>query len=449
MARRKNKGLRVYQQDAAGIDVGSREHWVAVPEDRDAEPVRSFGTFTSDLHRLARWLKDCAIHKVAMESTGVYWLPLYEVLEQEGFEVVLVNASHVRNVPGRKSDVLDCQWLQELHSYGLLRASFRPPAAIAELRTYARQRQTLVESAAREVQHMQKALMQMNVQVHHVVSDITGKTGMAIVRALVGGNYDPDELANHRDPRCRASKQQIAEALRGNIQREHMFVLRQSLALYDAYQKHIAACDRRIEKKLGELQAKCPTLPNSLPAPKPRNTPRGNQPTFDIRGPLHRIAGGADITQIPGIASLTALNVVAEVGTNMERWPTERHFTSWLNLAPGTRITGGKSISAHRRPAKNRAGTLLRQAAVSVGRTQTALGAFYRRIAARRGKGKAVVATARKMACLIYRLLRYGGEYHEVGVALYEQRYQQRRLASLRKQARSLGFDLTPAAAAT
>jgi transposase len=441
--------LQVHRPDAAGVDIGSRQHWVAVPEDRDAKPVQPFETVTSDLHRLADWLATCGVTTVAMESTGVYWLPLYEILEQRGFEVLLVNASHVKNVPGRKSDVRDCQWIQQLHSYGLLRGSFRPTSEIAELRTYMRQRQTLVESAARELQHMQRSLMLMNIQLHHVVSDISGKTGMLIVRALASGNYDPKELAVYRDPRCRASEARIVEALQGNYQPEHVFVLKQALDLYDAYQTRIAECDARIEQTLASVAARCPKPPSPpLPAKK-RGIPHGNQPTFEIRDPLHRITAGADLTQIPGIANLTALNLLSEVGPDMTRWPTEKHFVAWLNLAPGTNITGGKVLTARRPAVNNRAGILLRQAAVSLGKTSTALGAFYRRLAARRGKGKALVATARKLACLVYRLLRHGGQYLEQGVAAYEEHYRMRKIAALRRQAKSLGLHLVELLPAT
>lgn len=444
MAKKKNKPkpLRVCHPDAAGIDIGANEHWVAVPLDRAEQPVRSFGTFTSDLHRLADWLEQCHIRTVAMESTGVYWIPLYELLEERGFEVLLVNAAHARNVPGRKSDVLDCQWLQELHTFGLLRASFRPEARIAELRTYTRHRQTLVEEAARQIQRMQKALDQMNVQVHHVIADITGKTGLTIVRHIVAGIHDPEVLAQFRDPRCRASKQVVLEALRGNYKPEHLFTLQQALALYDTYGEHITECDQRIEQVLVQLEATFPE--RSTPKLKRKSYARNNQIAIDVRNPLQRMLGGVDIQSIAGIGPLTALNLVSETGLDMNRWRTEKHFTSWLNIAPGTHISGGRKLSSRRRNTKNRAGQILRQAAGSLGRTQTALGAFYRRIAARRGKGIAIVATARKLACIYYRLLRCGGQYVERGAAAAELDYQQRRLSFLKRQAKALGYELQP-----
>lgn len=449
MAKKRNKqtSLQVKNPDAAGIDIGSTEHWVAVPADRAERTVRPFRTFTSDLEQLADWLKDCGIRTVAMESTGVYWIPVYELLEERGFEVLLVNAAHARNVPGRKSDVLDCQWLQQLHTFGLVRASFRPEARITELRTYARQRQTLVEEAARQIQRIQKSLDQMNVQLHHVVADITGKTGMTIVRHIADGNHDPALLATYRDPRCRATEETIREALRGHYKAEHLFTLQQSLSLYDAYGEHIRACDQRLEDMLRELVLRFPEIDAPPKAPKFRA--RDRQISIDIRNPLERILGGVDVQSIIGIGPLTALNLLAETGHDMTRWRTEKHFTSWLNFAPGTHISGGRRLSSRRRPGRNRAGLLLRQAASSVGRTQTALGAFYRRIAARRSKAVAVVATARKIACAYYRLVRYGGQYVERGAIAAEHDYQERRLKSLRRQAKLLGYELTEVPPAT
>lgn len=443
MAKKKNKvrTLPVLHPDAAGIDIGSDEHWVAVPPDRAEKSVMPFRTFTSDLRRLADWLQECGVRTVAMESTGVYWIPLYELLEERGLEVLLVNAAHARNVPGRKSDILDCQWLQELHSFGLLRASFRPGPRIAELRVYTRHRQTLVEEGARQIQRMQKALDQMNVQLHHVIADITGKTGMAVVRHIVTGQHDPEVLAQYRDARCRAPKEVIIEALRGHYKTEHLFTLRQALSLYDTLATHIKECDERIEKVLAEIAIEFPETDATKKAPK--FPARGNQIAIDVRNPLQRIFGGADVQSIAGIGPLTALNLLSETGHDMTRWPTEKHFTSWLNFAPGTKISGGRRLSSKRRPGRNRAGLILRQAASALARTQTALGAFYRRLAARRSKAVAIVATARKLACAFYRLLRFGGEYVELGADAAERHYQQRRITSLKRQAKLLGFDLT------
>lgn len=442
MAKRKHnkKALRVCNPDAAGIDIGADVHWVAVPADRHEQPVQSFGTFTSELERLAAWLEQCEVRTVAMESTGVYWIPLFELLEERGFQVLLVNAAHVRNVPGRKSDVIDCQWLLELHTFGLLRASFRPEARITELRTYTRHRKTLVEEAARQIQRMQKSLDQMNVQIHHVVADITGKTGITIVRQIVAGIHDPEVLAESRDPRCKVSKQVITEALRGHYRPEHLFTLQQALTLYDTYGDRIRDCDDRIAEVLAQLAEAFPRP--DTPKLKPKFRAHNNQIAVDVRNPLQRILGGVDLQSIAGIGPLTALNLVSETGLDMTRWRTEKHFTSWLNISPGTHISGGRRLSSRRRNAKNQAGQILRQAASSLGKTPTAFGAFYRRVAARRGKGVAVVATARKLACVYYRLLRHGGQYVELGAAAAETAYAERRLTALKRQARTLGFEL-------
>jgi transposase len=427
--------------NAAGIDCGSEEHYVAVPVDRDATPVRSFRTFTADLHRLADWLTACGVTSVAMESTGVYWIPLYEILEARGLEVVLVNARHVKNVPGRKTDVVDCQWLQELHSVGLLRGSFRPTAAMATLRAYLRHRETLVQSAASHVQRMQKALVQMNLQLATVVSDITGGTGLRILRDIVGGQTDPHALAQHRDRRCHASQAEITAALTGHYRPEHVFVLQQNLELFDAFQRQLAACDAAIEAHLDTLVAQAPAPDAPLPAPRTRRKPRDNEPQFEIRSPLHHLTG-VDLTQLDAIGPYGALRLLAEIGIDMSRWPTEKHFTSWLTLAPHNKISGGRLLSSKTQPSANRAAGILRMAAMSLGRTDTALGAFYRRLAYRIGKAKAITATARKLAILVYRTLKEGLIYHDPGAAAYDAQHRHRILRRLRQRATDLGFAL-------
>jgi len=427
--------------NAAGIDCGAAEHYVAVPADRDATPVRSFKTFTTDLQRLADWLLACGVTTVAMESTGVYWIPLYEILEARGLDVVLVNARHVKNVPGRKSDVVDCQWLQQLHSVGLLRGSFRPTAAIAALRAYLRHRETLVQSAASHVQRMQKALVQMNLQLAIVISDITGVTGLRIVRSIVAGQTDPRALAQHRDPRCQAAEADIIAALTGHYRPEHIFVLRQNLELFDAYQRQLAACDAAIEAHVDALVAQAPAPAGPLPGPRTRRKPRDNEPRFDIRTPLHHLTG-VDLTQIDAIGPYSALRLLAEIGTDMRRWPTEKHFTSWLTLAPHNKISGGRLLSSKTLPSANRAAGILRMAAMSLGRTETALGAFYRRLAYRVGKAKAITATARKLAILVYRTLKDGLVYHDPGAAAYDAQHRTRVLRRLRQRAANLGFSL-------
>lgn len=428
--------------NVAGIDCGSAEHFVAVPPDRDVTPVQSFRTFTNDLLRLADWLTAGRVTSVAMEATGVYWIPIYEILEARGFEVVLVNARHLKNVPGRKSDVSDCEWIRELHSVGLLRGSFRPPDAIVALRAYLRHRQTVIESAGTYIQRMQKALVQMNLQLPLVVSDITGVTGLRIVRDLVAGCRDPEQLAEHRDHRCRASKAEIIAALTGNYRPEHLFVLQQNLDLFDACQTQLVACDRAIEAHVQTLTAHRPSPTTPLPDPRVTKKPRDNEPRFEIRTPLHQLTGGVDLTQIDGIAPYTALKLVSEIGTDMSRWATEKHFTSWLTLAPKNKISGGRLLSSRTQPSANRAAAILRMTAMSLGRTQTALGAFYRRLAARIGKPQAITATARKLATLVYRALKGDLAYRDPGAVAYDLQQRTRVLRRLRQRAATLGFEL-------
>jgi transposase len=423
---------------AAGIDIGSRFHVVAVSPALAAEPVRPYQSFTDDLHRMADWLVDLGITTVAMESTGIYWIPAFEMLEARGVEVLLGHARHVKNVPGRKTDVHDACWLQQLHQHGLLRGSFRPAHALAALRAYLRHRERLLEYAAAHIQHMQKALMQRNVQLHHVVSDITGATGMQIIRAIVAGNHDPVTLASYRDVRCKASEDTVRQALTGNDRPEHVFMLRQALEWYDGYQAKVVECAQDIE---GVLASFAPAdNGTTLPAAR-HKTRQANEPTFHVRAALFQLLG-TDLTQLHGFGAYTALMLVGECGTDMTKWPTVKHFTSWLTLAPGNKIAGGKGRSTKTRRSANRAAKLLRLAAVNVGKTQTALGAFYRRLAARVGKAKAVTATARKLAVLFYNTLRYGMAYQDPGAAYYEEQYRQRVLKGFRRRAKALGYEL-------
>lgn len=437
---KRRRQLSTVHRHAAGIDVGATFHVVAVPSDRDPEPCRTFCSFTGDLHRLADWLEAVGITTVAMESTGVYWIPVFEILEARGFEAVLVNARDAKNVPGRKTDVNDAQWLQQLHTYGLLRGSFRPREQIAALRAYMRHRERLVEYSASHIQHMQKALMQMNVQLHHVIRDITGVTGMRIIRAIIEGVRDPAELARFRDVRCKASVETIQAALTGNYRPEHVFALRQALELYDTYQAKLRDCDVEIEQVLEQLNAARPEPSTPLPAAPPRRS-RSNELRFDARTALHTLVG-IDLTQIHGLGPYTALRLVAECGDDMSRWPTAKHFTSWLTLSPGCKVSGGKVISAKTRRSASRAATLLRIAAINVAKTNTAIGAFYRRLAARIGKAKAVTATARKLAILFYNILKHGVAYQDSGAHAYEERYRQRVLGNLRRRAREFGYQL-------
>ena len=442
MSRQSNEsaGLPVIHDRAAGIDIGARFHVVSVAPGLCDQPVQTFQAFTGDINRMADWLVSLDIKTVAMESTGVYWVPVFEVLQGRGLQVIVANAREVRAVPGRKSDVNDAQWLQRLHACGLLRASFRPERDIAALRTYLRLRERHLDYAAAHIQHMQKAMTLMNLQLHHVVADVTGVTGLRIIRAIVGGQRDPAVLATMRDTRCKATMQIVKAALVGNYQPEHIFALTQALALYDFYQARLSECDAQIERTLSELNAD-KQVPVE-PLPKPRHKTLGpNAVSFDTRAPLYQLTG-VDLTQIHGIGPFLALRLVAECGTDLSKWPTAKHFTSWLTLAPGCKISGGKVLSAHTRKTTNRISAHLRLAAVTVGRTDTALGAFYRRLSARVGKAKAVTATARKIAVLFYNAMRFGLAYQDPGADNYERQYKERVIKQLHRRAAAFGFTL-------
>jgi transposase len=427
--------------DAAGIDVGAAHHFVAVPEGRDPDghDVREFATFTADLCALANWLTVCGIRTVAMESTGVYWIPLFELLSERGFDVKLVDPRQLKHVPGRKTDVLDCQWLQQLHTFGLLAAAFRPDDAICVLRGYLRQRAMLVTCAAQHIQHMQKALEQMNVKLPEVVTDVTGVTGMAIIRAILAGERKPQTLAALRDARCKHDQATIARALEGTWREEHLFALRQAVELFDVYQGKIGDCDRTIETCLQGFadQSGGETLPPASRASKrARNTPG-----FDVRTHLHRLTG-VDLTRLDGIDAHSALKIVGEIGLDMSRWPTEKQFASWLSVSPGNKISGGKVLSSRTKRSANRVAAVLRMAASTLHHSRSALGAFFRRLKARLGAPKAITATAHKLACLIYNMLKHGTEYVDQGQHYYEERYQQRVLSNLSRRAQELGYHL-------
>ena len=434
--------LPMVHPHAAGLDIGLREIWACVPPTAANPAVRPFSTFTPDLEALADWLQVCHIETVAMESTGIYWIPIYDLLEARGLEVYLVNARHLKNVPGRKSDVQDCQWIQRLHSYGLLNASFRPTAELCALRTYLRQRRMLIEYRAAHIQHMQKALQQMNVQLTQVLSDITGETGLQIIRAIVAGQRDPVQLAHYRDPRCKHSQDEVARALTGHYQPEHVFALTQALAAYDFYTAQIQACDDAME----QLYHQCPPAQEDLPPLPPStktNTHSKNAPTFDVRAELYRLTG-VDLTAIDGLNASTAQEILTEIGTHMEKWPTDKHFCSWLHLAPHNAISGGKVLSSHVLPGATRAAQAFRLGAQAVGKTDTALGVFYRRLRARLGPERAIVATAHKLARLVYHLLKHHEPYTPVSPDVYEQALRQREVANLTRRAKQLGFTVTP-----
>lgn len=424
--------------NAAGIDIGSAAHFVAVPPDRDDEPVREFCSFTADLHRLADWLDACDVDTVAMESTGVYWIPLYELLESRGFTVLLVNARHVKNVSGRKSDVLDCQWLQQLMSFGLLRGAFRPAEQVCVLRSLSRQRAMLLRSQGRFVQHMQKALTQMNIQLANVISDVVGETGQKILRAIVAGERDGQVLAKLRNARIRASEDEIAKSLQGSWRAEHLFALKQALDAFDFCGTQLAECDAQIQVQLQALHVR-----QDEPAQGKKRGRARNAPKFDLRTQLFQMCG-VDLTRIDGIDVTTALVVVSEVGADMSKFPSDKHFASWLGLCPGTKITGGKVMSGKTKRCANRAAQALRLAAAALRSSQSALGAYYRRLCARMDKPKAVTAAAHKLARLIYAMLTHGQEYTDRGQDYFEERYRQRVLHNLAQKAKALGMQLVP-----
>jgi len=431
--------------NVAGIDIGSRTHYVAIPVDRDPEPVQSFGCTTPELHKLAQWLKDSQIKSVVIESTGVYWVPVVEILEPYELEVHLVNARHAKGVPGRKSDVQDCQWLQELHSYGLLSGCFRPAAEIQPLRAYWRQRGSLVQQRSQQTQRMQKALEQMNVQLHKVLSNITRVTGMNIIRSILAGQREAKTLARMRHASVKSSEEKLVQALTGNYREEHVFALQQSVDLYDIYQVKIGECDDRIHKYMITLKSK--TAPGKKKGTPPKTLirkRRKNQPGFDLRGQLYQTTG-VDLTQIDGIDAMTAQTVISECGFDMSPFPSEKHFSSWLGLCPNNRITGGKVYGTRTRKVVNRAAQALRLAAQALHGSKTSLGAFYRRMRTRLGAPKAITAATHKLAKLIYRMLKYGEDYVDQGQKYYEEQYQERVVKNLRNRAKQLGFQLVNA----
>jgi transposase len=443
------EGLKVIHPHAAGLDIGSTEIWAAVPPGSTTEPVRVFGTTTPDLTALAAWLKQCGVDSVAMESTGVYWIPIYELLEARGFAVFVVNARHLKNVPGRKSDRKDCQWLQELHSVGLLRGSFRPEDEIVTLRAYLRQRAELIAQRATHIQHMQKALAQMNVQLTQAVKDITGVTGLAIIRAIVAGERDPQQLAALRQPGVKKTQAEIAKALTGNYRREHIFALQQALALYDVYTQQIAECDAEIERQFANLKPTVP--PDDLPpldTHDKRESNSKNAPSYDARTLLYQWVG-VDLVAISGLNESTVLTILAEIGTDMQAWPSDKHFCSWLGLAPHNDISGGKVLRSRTLKTHNRAGQAFRMAAQSVSRSpHTAFGAFYRRMRARLGASQAVVATAHKIARTFYHMLKHRTPFQDLGGEEYERRARERERHNLEKRAAKLGMTLVPLAVA-
>jgi transposase len=443
-------GLEVVHRDAAGIDIGSEQHYVAVGPDRDAEPVRSFGCFTEDLQRLARWLKECGIGTVVMQSTGVYWIPVYDVLEEHGFDVWLVNAQDTRNLPGRKSDVQESQWLLKLHTYGLLRRSFRPEPNIRALRTCWRERAEYVQQAGTCIQRMQKALTEMNVQLSNVLSDLSGVTGMCILRAIVAGERDGRRLAEFRDARVKASPQTIAKSLEGTWRPEQLAILQRQLADWDHVQRQIAACDVDLEVLLKQLPDAGidPQPPAATPLSKSKRRRQKkdrsskNQPkSFDLSGELKRVTG-VDLSRIDGIKEMTIQTIISEAGLDMSKWPTENHFVSWIGLSPRNDVSGGKVLKKKTRKVVSRLASGFRMAATTLRQSDSYLGEQFRRLRTRLGAPKAITAMGAKLARLVYRMLRYGQEYVDKGSAQYQARYHEQQIRQLKKKAAQHGFTL-------
>ncbi len=433
--------LPIVYPNAAGLDIGSGEIYACVPPDRAEDNVKVFGTFTADLKTLADWLATNEVDTVAMESTGVYWIPAFELLEARGFKVYLVNARNMKGVPGRKSDVQDCQWIQKLHSVGLLTNSFRPDAEMCALRAYLRHRADLLQHRASHILHLQKALLQMNIQLSQVLSDITGETGLAIVRAIVAGERDGVVLAKVRDPRCKSSEETIAKALVGTWKEEYLFALKQSLEFYDFYTQQIAHCDTQIQQHYAAMKPRWQAT-TPLPTPTRRSrTHSKNQPPAHVRADIIRITG-VDLAAIIGIGPGLAQTILSEIGTDMSQWPNEKHFTSWMGVAPHNDVSGGKVLRSRTLPTSNRAGQAFRQAATSVRNSPSAFGAFYRRKLAQGGPLHAQVATANKIARTVYHLLKYHVQYEDMGAEEFERQHRERDIKVLRKKAAKLGFTL-------
>jgi len=426
--------------NAAGIDIGAAEIYVAVPTGRDTQSVRAFGVFTADLHAIAQWLKNCAVETVAMEATGVYWVALYEVLESHSMDVNLINARHVKNVSGRKSDVVDCQWIQQLHTYGLLQPSFRPPEHICAIRSLVRHRDMLTRYRAAHIQHMQKALELMNLKLTNVLSDITGVTGMRMIRSIVAGERNPAVLAQYRDRRCAKSEAEIIKSLEGHYRAEQIFALQQAVELFDFYTHQIETCDVQLEALYAQFDM--PDEPSTPPPTKKRKRSK-NHPNFDLAQSLYHMTG-VDLTQIDGLDALSVQTILTEVGTDMSKFNTVKHFTSWLGLSPNNQVSGGKVKGRSREKTKNRANLAFRRAAQSLARSQSALGAFYRRIRARHGGPKAVVATAHKLARIFYFMLQRQTPFQDPGADYYDKQYRARVIRNLERRAATLGMKLEP-----
>jgi transposase len=448
-------GLTIVHPNAGGIDVGNESHFVAVPPDRDANPVQEFGCWTADLKRMAAWLRACRIDTVAMQATGVYSIPLYDILSGHGIRVVLVNAHHTKNVPGRKSDVQECQWLMKLHTYGLLRDSFRLEEKMESVRTIWRLRDRHVKDGSRAVQHMQKALTKMNVQLANVISDITGVSGQAIIAEILKGERDPWKLADLRHEMVKASREEVARSLEGNWRADLLFELRQAVDSYRFAHQQMQECDRRLQSFLANLptrtlerpgrscEAPTPTTPQQKKARKKPKT-RRNEPTVELKAELKRICG-VDLTSIDGIDVITAQTIISEVGTDMSGFPTENHFASWLGLTPSKDISGGKIIGPGRKKVQNRVAMAFRMAATTLLNSKSYLGSRYRHLRKQLpSHASAIKAMARYLAVLVYRLLTHGEAWVDRGAANFDQRRTEREMASLNSKALAKGYRLVP-----
>ena len=429
------EGLEVAHPNAAAIDVGNKEHWVAIPPRRAKESVRCFGCCTEDLQALVKWLAKSRVETVVLEATGHYWMVLYDLLEAAGLDPVVVNPRYAKNMSGKKGDIPDCQWMQKLHTYGLFTNSFRPTEAVRAIRTLMRRRESLVMSASQSIQHMQKALTEMNIQLANFISDISGETGLRIIDAILDGERDPQTLASLKHPRIRASRKVLARALKGHWKMEQVFVLQQARGSYIHHQEQIEQCTLQIEKRMLEMEGR----PSAQEQP-----PKEKGSSFDLSGQLRRIFG-VDLTQLPAIGPVTAQTILSEIGNDVSSWPTERHFSSWLGLCPDHRITGGKIFSRSTRPVVNRVRNALRIAAYTLDHSHSALGAKYRRLKKRLGAPKAIVAMANHLAKLIYRMVKYGQDYVDVGMEIYEAKFRIQHLRWLTKKAKDLGFKLVAA----
>lgn len=446
--------LNQIHSNVCGIDIGANAVFVCAPCEGRLE-IRKYSTFTADLQAMTEWLKSCKIKSCAMESTGVYWIPVYDMIEASGMEALLVNAHHIKNVPGRKTDVKDCQWIQQLHSYGLLRGSFRPAKEILPLRAYVRQRSRLFEKGAQEVMLMQKALTQMNVRLNMVISDITGLTGMLIIKAIIDGERDPKKLASLRNIRCQKDETEIAKGLEGTYQDEHVFALQQSYEAYQFFHQQILECEKKIEREFAHineaLSLEKAETSNEIKQTvkedkiKQRGKTIANRSAYYFDAPEKVEAClGVNLLEIPGMESSTLVKILSEIGTDMSRWPTAAHFVSWLSLCPNNKISGDKVLSSRTKASSNRVAQALRIAAHTLYRSKTALGSFFRRMRSKFGAPKAITATAHKMAKIIYHMLKFKKSFKEMGADYYESQYQKRVIASLKKRAKEFGFDVVP-----